>query len=98
VVLVNGALAAWIGRGGRQLAVYLPDDEPRRSMVAREVATALAAAALAGGLLVAEINGRPAGEHPLAAYLVEAGFSASAMGFNVSRRRVAPTEHSSADE
>jgi ATP-dependent Lhr-like helicase len=98
VILVNGAVAAWLARGGRQLAVYLPEDEPRRSTIAREVAAQLAATAARGGLLVAEINGHPAAEHPLAAFLVEAGFSASAMGFNVSRRRGAPTEHSPSDE
>jgi ATP-dependent Lhr-like helicase len=92
VILVNGAVAAWIARGGRQLAVYLPDDEPRRSTIAREVAARLAATASSTGLLVADINGRPAAEHPLAAFLVEAGFSASAMGFNVSRRRAAPAD------
>ena len=31
VVLVNGQLAAWIGRGDRQLIVSLPADEPERS-------------------------------------------------------------------
>jgi ATP-dependent Lhr-like helicase len=39
VILVNGAAAAWIARGGRQLTVFLPEDEPRRSLVAREIAT-----------------------------------------------------------
>jgi ATP-dependent Lhr-like helicase len=88
VILVNGAAAAWLARGGRQLAVYLPDDEPRRSIVAREIAASLASPGWPGGLLVSEINGRPAAEHPLAAFLVEAGFSSSAMGFNVRRSRV----------
>jgi len=50
------------------------------------VAEELAARALAGeGLLVSEINGAPAHDHPLAAYLVERGFAASTMGFNVRR-------------
>jgi ATP-dependent Lhr-like helicase len=96
VILVNGAAAGWLARGGRQLAVFLPEDEPQRSTVAREVATRLAATAAHADLLVGEINGRPAAEHPLAAFLVEAGFSASAMGFNVRRRRTA--EHSPFDE
>jgi ATP-dependent Lhr-like helicase len=91
VILVNGAAAAWLARGGRQLAVYLPDDEPRRSIVAREIAASLASPGWPGGLLVSEINGRPAAEHPLAAFLVEAGFSSSAMGFNVRRSRVDST-------
>jgi ATP-dependent Lhr-like helicase len=97
VILVNGAVAAWLARGGRQLVVYLPEDEPRRSMVAREVATRLAATAWSASVLVSEINGRPAAEHPLAAFLVEAGFSGTAMGFNVRRGRVA-SEHSPSDE
>jgi ATP-dependent Lhr-like helicase len=78
-----------VARGGRALSIWLPDDEPQRSMTARAVADELAALAFAGthgGLLIAEIDGMPAAEHPLAAYLVESGFAASAMGFNVSRR------------
>jgi hypothetical protein len=67
-------------------------------MIAREIATRLAATATIGGLLVAEINGRPAGEHPLAAFLVEAGFSASAMGFNVRRRLTPQSVDSSLDD
>ena len=63
VVLVNGALAAYISRGERQLLAFLPEDEPARSTTARAVATTLARL----GLLVSEINGLPAAEHPLAA-------------------------------
>ena len=83
---VNGALAAYISRGARQLLVFLPEDEPARSTVARALATRLAQ--LARGeeavlaLLIGEINGVPASEHPLAPYLVEAGFSPSAMGLS----------------
>jgi ATP-dependent Lhr-like helicase len=97
VILVNGAVAAYLARGGRQLIVTLPHDEPRCSMVAREVAAKLAATAWTTSVLVSEINGRPAADHPLAAFLAEAGFSGTAMGFNVSRRRAAP-KHSPSDE
>jgi ATP-dependent Lhr-like helicase len=83
VIVTNGACAAYLARGGRALTVYLPDDEPARSMVARAVAGALAEH---GGLLLTEINGGPAGEHPLAPFLVEAGFALSALGFALSRR------------
>jgi ATP-dependent Lhr-like helicase len=79
VVMVNGALAAYISRGARQLLAILPEDEPAHSATARALATTLARL----GLLVHEINGFPAAEHPLAAYLVEAGFSPSAMGFQI---------------
>jgi ATP-dependent Lhr-like helicase len=89
VILVNGACAAYAARGGRALSIWLPDDEPNRSLTARAVADELAALAFAGahgGLLIAEINGTPAADHPLAAYLVESGFAGSTMGFTVSRR------------
>jgi len=89
VVLVNGSIAAYISRGGRQLVVYLPEDEPARSIVGRALAARLATLARAedgrGGLLVAEINGTPAPDHPFAPYLADAGFSPSAMGFQMRR-------------
>ena len=81
VVLVNGGLSAYISRGARQLQAFLPEDEPARSLTARALARRLAGL----GLLIAEINGVPASEHPLAPFLVEAGFSPSAMGFHVRR-------------
>ena len=79
VVMVNGALAAYISRGARQLLAFLPEDEPSRSTTARALARTLARFRL----LVQEINGIPAGEHPLAAFLIEAGFNPSAMGFQI---------------
>jgi ATP-dependent Lhr-like helicase len=78
---------AYLARGGRALTVYLPDDEPARSMVARAVAGALAEH---GGVLLSEINGAPAGEHPLSPYLADAGFALSALGFALSRRTAPP--------
>jgi ATP-dependent helicase Lhr and Lhr-like helicase len=92
VVLVNGSLAAYISRGGRQLLVYLPEDEPARSVVGRALATRLAQFARpeggGAGLLVAEINGIPAADHPFASFLIDAGFSPSAMGFQLRRHPV----------
>jgi ATP-dependent Lhr-like helicase len=88
VVLVNGGLAAYVPRGGRQVTVYLPEDEPARSTVGRALAQALGRLARdeqRGGLLLAEINGQPPAHHPLAPYLIEAGFNASAMGFQMRR-------------
>jgi ATP-dependent Lhr-like helicase len=89
VVLINGALAAYISRGARQLLVWLPEDEPQRSQRARALADRLAK--LAGdqvahtAVLVSEVNGVAASEHPLAQYLVEAGFYPSAMGYQIRR-------------
>ena len=89
VVLVNGALAAYISRGARQILVFLPEDEPARAVVGRALATRLAVIARGdegrGGLLVGEINGAPASEHPFAPFLVEAGFHPSPMGFQMRR-------------
>jgi ATP-dependent helicase Lhr and Lhr-like helicase len=89
VILIDGALAAWIARAGRQILVWLPEDEPARSRVGRSLAVRLADLArdpAAGGLLVGEINNAPAADHPLAPYLLEAGFTASALGYQIIRR------------
>ncbi|MEX2271971.1 MAG: DEAD/DEAH box helicase [Vicinamibacterales bacterium] len=80
VILVNGEAAAWIGRG-RQLLVWLPQDEPQHSAFAKAIASRLASL----GLLIAEINGAPADDHPLARHLERAGFTPSPMGFQVRR-------------
>jgi len=89
VVIVNGMLAAYISRGARQLTVFLPEDDPARSIVARALAARLANLTRPDdsrmALLIGEINGIPASEHPLADYLIEAGFSPSAMGFQMRR-------------
>jgi ATP-dependent Lhr-like helicase len=77
VVLVDGALGAFVARGGRQLTTFLPPDEPDRDRVARAVASAvaqLAGASLRRDLLLVEIDDRPAGQHPLAEALVAVGF------------------------
>jgi ATP-dependent Lhr-like helicase len=89
VILIDGALAAWIARAGRQILVWLPEDEPARSRVGRSLAARLADLArdpASGGLLVGEINNAPAVDHPFAPFLLEAGFTASALGFQIVRR------------
>ena len=92
VVLVDGVVTAFLARGDSQLLTYLPDAEPQRSHVARAVARALIARArepAAGadhdeaprGMLIEEIDGlTPPSAHPLAPYLVDAGFVDGAMG------------------
>ena len=40
---------------------------------------------VAPDLMIEEINGVPAAEHPLAAFLIDAGFYSSAMGLMVKR-------------
>jgi ATP-dependent Lhr-like helicase len=100
VVLVNGALAAHLPRGGRQVTVYLPEDEPARSTTGKALARALAGLARderRGGLLLAEINGREPAQHPIAPFLIEAGFNPSAMGFQMRRLRQGYGETSGVD-
>ena len=93
VVLFDGALAAWIGRGGRQARVWLPDAEPDRTTVARAVAQQFAVLGHAaqaerhGGLVLEEVNGQPATEHSLALFLTEVGFVPSSLGFHLRRAR-----------
>ena len=40
------------------------------------------------GMLITAINGVSVAEHPLARFLLEAGFQAAPMGFNVRRKPV----------
>ena len=88
VVLVNGQLAAWIGRGDRQLVVSLPAEEPERSRAGRALAhelVRLATDAPEGprGWLVEEINGQPAAADPASLFLIEHGFAATGMGLQL---------------
>ena len=91
VVLVDGALGAFLGRGARQAWVWLPETEPDRGRVARAVASALGTVASRGlvdrrgGMLLEEVNGVPAAESALALYLSEAGFTPSSLGFHLRR-------------
>ena len=96
VILVNGALAAFLRAGSTDVTVRLPESEPERTSAGKAVAGALLGFALEGegrrgGLLVATINGQPAAAHPLAPRLVESGFAASAMGYHVRRNRLRST-------
>ncbi|CAG0965426.1 DEAD-box ATP-dependent RNA helicase CshC [Myxococcaceae bacterium] len=85
VVLVDGALAAWIGRGARQAFYFPADDESEDARRGAAVARAIAALARrdGGGRLLAEIDGAPARLHPLALHLVDAGFVAGPQGFHL---------------
>jgi ATP-dependent Lhr-like helicase len=89
VILVNGRMACYVSRGEKQIYVFLPEDEPLRSMVAREVAKSLASIvheARRRALLIAEINDEPAPRSALASFLVEEGFVATGMGLQMRAR------------
>jgi len=86
VILTDGALAAWLARGDRQLTTFLPESEPERSKRARAIAQVLIERARSGvdtprGMLIEEIDGLPPSAHPLAPFLTEAGFIGGALGF-----------------
>jgi len=95
VVLVDGALVAYLRRGNPNVQVMLPEEEPGRSQVARVLAEFFVAQVQKlevdggergrGGMLIAQVNGVSVAEHPMARYLLDAGFVAGGMGFNVRR-------------
>lgn len=96
VILSNGHLAAYLRRGNPNLQVFLPEDEPQRSAFARALADFLfdrvqndEDADPRAGMLIATINGTAVAEHWMARFLLDAGFTAGAMGFNV-RRNMPP--------
>ncbi len=85
VIVVDGFAAAYLRRGERELILFAPEAEPRRSRTVREVAGALLELATARepgrqGMLIAEINGQPASTHPAADLFAAEGFATTAMG------------------
>jgi ATP-dependent Lhr-like helicase len=93
VVLVDGALTAYLRRGNPNVQVILPEEEPQRSQTARALAEFFVAntqregseGRARTGMLITQVNGIAVVEHPLARYLLDAGFQAAPMGFNVRR-------------
>jgi ATP-dependent helicase Lhr and Lhr-like helicase len=88
VILVDGALAAYLARGDRQLTTFLPEAEPSRTRAARAIALVLVDRARSGGdaprgMLIEEIDGAPPALHPIAPSLIDAGFVAGAHGLSV---------------
>jgi ATP-dependent Lhr-like helicase len=89
VILVNGALGAYLARGDRMLLTFLPEAEPQRSRTAQAIARALRERSripvgedlAPRGMLIEEIDGLPPSAHPLAPYLARVGFLSGAMGF-----------------
>jgi ATP-dependent Lhr-like helicase len=85
VISVDGQAAGYLRRGERELLLFLPESEPRRARVGREVARALAQLSRGReegrrGMLLTEINGGPAASHPAARLFIQEGFLPTAMG------------------
>jgi ATP-dependent Lhr-like helicase len=86
VIIVNGRLAAYISRGTRQLRTFIPDEEPTRSIVLSAIAEILTQLVQNGSrraLLISEIDGEPAHEHPVGSLLISRGFVPTAMGLHL---------------
>jgi ATP-dependent Lhr-like helicase len=84
VVLVDGELAAYLGRGERLLLTWPSADPSRQDQAWRAAAETLARLVRRGrlaGLLLSTIDDRPARDSPLAPALRAAGFSPAAAGF-----------------
>ncbi len=84
-VLVDGALAAWLGRDERQVLTFV-DAVPDRdgAEVRRAIARALAARVERGivrGLVIDQVDGVAARSSPMAEALASAGFVPTARGF-----------------
>jgi ATP-dependent Lhr-like helicase len=88
-VLCDGALLAYLRRGNPNVQVFLPEEEPARGQAGKALAEFLVdRAQMEGGMLVTSVNGQSVAESGLARGLLDAGFVAAPMGFNV--RRVLP--------
>jgi len=92
VILRNGQLVAWLRRNNPNLLVFLPADEPERSQVAAGLAHFLCArgqermhADRHQGVLITTINGQPVAAHPMARFLMDAGFHAGPLGMHLRR-------------
>jgi ATP-dependent Lhr-like helicase len=92
VILCDGELVAYLRRGNPNVQVFLPEEEPQRSHVMQGLAEFLVKRVQGlededrrAGLFIAMVNGVAVAEHPMARALLDAGFAAGAMGFNVRR-------------
>jgi ATP-dependent Lhr-like helicase len=92
VILRNGQLVAWLRRGNPNLLVFLPAEEPERGQTAAGLAHFLCARGqqrMRGnsheGVLITTINGQPVAAHPMARFLMDAGFHAGPLGMHLRR-------------
>jgi ATP-dependent Lhr-like helicase len=92
VILRNGQLVAWLRRGNPNLLVFLPGEEPERSQTAAGLAHFLCTrgqerlrGASHQGVLITTINGQPVAAHPMARFLMDAGFHPGPLGMHLRR-------------
>jgi ATP-dependent Lhr-like helicase len=92
VILRNGQLVAWLRRANPNVLVFLPAEEPERSQTASGLAHFLCARGqerMRGGshqgVLITTINGQPVAAHPMARFLMDAGFHPGPLGMHLRR-------------
>jgi ATP-dependent Lhr-like helicase len=92
VILRNGQLVAWLRRNNPNLLVFLPVEEPERSQTAAGLAHFLwqrgqekMHANSHAGVLISTINGQPVAAHPMAHFLLDAGFHPGPLGLHLRR-------------
>jgi ATP-dependent helicase Lhr and Lhr-like helicase len=100
VILRNGELIAWLRRNNPNVLVFLPGDEPERSQAAAGLAHFLCArgqermrAGGREGVLITTVNGQPVAAHPMAHFLMDAGFYAGPLGMHLRRIPMAVGQH-----
>jgi ATP-dependent Lhr-like helicase len=103
VILRNGQLVAWLRRGNPNFLVFLPAEEPERSQTASGLAHFLCSRGqerMRGGshqgVLITTINGQPVAAHPMARFLMDAGFHPGPLGMHLRRILLPVAQH--ADE
>jgi ATP-dependent Lhr-like helicase len=92
VILRNGQVVAWLRRGNPNMLVFLPAEEPERSRTASGLAHFLCARGQERmrqsshhGVLITTINGQPVAAHPMARFLMDAGFHPGPLGMHLRR-------------
>jgi len=100
VILRNGELVAWTRRNNPNLLIFLPSEEPERSHAAAGLAQFLSErgqeriqAGERHAALISTINGVPVAAHPMARFLIDAGFYLGPLGMHL-RRLPLPVEQS----
>jgi ATP-dependent Lhr-like helicase len=92
VILCNGQLVAWVRRNNPNVLIFLPKEEPERAQVAAGLAHFLWARGQEKmqvnshqGVLITTVNGQPVAAHPMAHFLMDAGFHAGPLGLHLRR-------------
>lgn len=105
VILRNGELVAWLRRNNPNILVFLPADEPERSQVASGLAHFLCARGQERmqhdrhqGVLITSINGQPVAAHPMARFLMDAGFHPGPLGMHLRRIPLPYMQHGQSPE